>query len=152
MTTTAITTTDLASDASARLPLTADEGARHSAGTPAAASARRRLLPWVAIASAALLSAPAQAIAPDGRASEEPYAYPAVVEDPEVVPSGWWRAPAAALDLLVIRPVMLGGLAAGAAFFVIVLPVQAAASAADESAAALLDQAKSTFTRPLGRF
>lgn len=146
--------TAFAADESARQTLSADasDTTAESACAQTSRGGRSALVPLAVVAIAALLSAPAHAIAPDGRTAQEPYAYPAGAEEPQEVPSGWLRIPAAAFDLLVVRPVMLGGLAAGAAFFIVVLPVQAPASAADESAAALLDQAKSTFTRPLGRF
>lgn len=83
---------------------------------------------------------------------QPPYAYPEEVVAPAPYPEPPWRYPAAAVDLLLVRPVMVAGLAGGAALFVGTLPFTAATLTTDDAARALADQARSTFARPLGDF
>lgn len=112
-----------------------------------------RLLPLlVAAASLAALPPPAAAVGPDGETAREPFDYPAGPAEPEPYPRGWVRGPAVAADLLVVRPVMLVGLAGGAALFVASLPFTAPTLTTDDAAHALLDQTLSALARPLGEF
>lgn len=114
---------------------------------------RRRIGALLALAGAlCLLAAPARAVAPDGDTAREPYDYPAAPTQPETYPGGWTRIPAAAADLVLVRPVMLVGLAVGAGLFVASLPFTAPTLTADDAAHALLDQTRSALTRPLGAF
>ncbi len=123
---------------------------------PAASSGRMRCL-LAALAIAGLLSAPAQALPPDELPSDraipgDRYVYPPPPGVAEPVPSDRWRAPAAAFDLLVVRPAMAVGLVAGAGLSLVTLPFQAPASITDDTIETLADQTLSTFTRPLGEF
>lgn len=119
---------------------------------------RPALLQLATLAIAGLLTAPAHALPPeelvatDSATPSDPYVYPPVLADETTVPSGWLRAPAAVFDLLVVRPVMAIGVAAGAGLSLVVLPIQAPAAVTDDTVETLADQAKSTFTRPLGTF
>ena len=118
---------------------------------------RRRLLLGPALAVIGLLSAPAQALPPDDATSDraipgDRYVYPPPPGVAEPVPSGWWRAPAAVFDLLVVRPVMAAGLVAGAGLSLVALPFQAPTSVTDDTVETLADQSLSTFTRPVGEF
>ena len=122
----------------------------------AAAFARRSLGAAVLALALALgpglPATPARAAGPEGQTVREPYPYPPGPEEPEGYPRGWARVPAAAADLLVVRPVLVTGLAAGAVAFVATLPFTAATLTTDDAAHALADQARSTVTRPLGVF
>ncbi|HSJ99284.1 MAG TPA: hypothetical protein VLC53_19570 [Myxococcota bacterium] len=100
----------------------------------------------------ALPGAPARAVGPDGETAREPYAYPSGPEHTEGYPDGWLRVPAAAADLLLVRPVMVAGLAAGAVLFVASLPFTASTLTTDDAAHALFDQTKAALVRPLGKF
>ena len=115
-------------------------------------AARRAPALVLALALATLLAAPAQAIAPDGRTAAEPYQYPAGTDESEAYPRGWVRVPAAAADLLVVRPVMLVGLVAGAGLFVATLPFTAPTRTTDDAAHAIFDQTLDALARPLGTF
>lgn len=97
-------------------------------------------------------AAPARAASPEGTIAREPYAYPAGPEEPDPYPDGWVRVPAAAADLLLVRPAMVVGLAAGAAAFVVTLPFTAPTRTTDDAAHALFDQTLSALARPLGEF
>jgi hypothetical protein len=112
--------------------------------------------PWQAVLAATLLAAalpaPARAVSPEGGTTREPYAYPSGPEEPEGYPDGWVRVPAAAADLLVVRPVMIVGLALGAAAFVATLPFTAPTLTTDDAAHALFDQTLSALARPIGEF
>jgi hypothetical protein len=99
-----------------------------------------------------LLAAPARAVGPEGETVREPYEYPAGPAQADEYPTGWVRVPAAAADLVLVRPVMLAGLAAGAVLFVASLPFTAPTLTTDDAAHALLDQTRSALTRPLGAF
>lgn len=114
--------------------------------------ARPAFLLVATIAVAGGLAAPARALPPEGVTPDDPYVYPAGTEPAESVPSGWLRVPAAAFDLLVVRPVMAGGLAVGAGLSLVALPFQAPAAVTDDTVETLADQTKSTFLRPLGAF
>lgn len=119
--------------------------------------ARRMLLPVAALAVAGLLSAPAHALPPEDRTPDsatpsDRYVSPPPPGAAESVPSGWLRAPAAVVDLLVVRPMMAAGLVAGAGLSLVVLPFQAPASITDDTVGALSDQTLSTFTRAPGEF
>ncbi|HEY8493612.1 MAG TPA: hypothetical protein VIN04_06930 [Myxococcota bacterium] len=122
----------------------------------AAAFARRSLGAAVLALALALgpglPATPARAAGPDGQTVREPYSYPPGPEGPEGYPRGWVRVPAAAADLLLVRPVLVTGLAAGAVAFVATLPITAATLTTDDAARALADQARSAVTRPLGVF
>lgn len=109
----------------------------------------------VALGAALLLglgAAPAHAVSPDGATGREPYQYPSGPEEPAAYPAGWVRYPAAAADLVLVRPVMVAGLAAGAVAFVATLPFTAATLTTDDAAHALFDQTLSALARPLGEF
>lgn len=109
----------------------------------------------VALGGAFLLglgAAPAHAVSPDGATAREPYPYPSGPEEPAPYPDGWVRYPAAAADLVLVRPAMVAGLAAGAVAFVATLPITAATLTTDDAAHALFDQTLSALTRPLGEF
>lgn len=112
------------------------------------------LLP-IALAAAlgaTLLAAPAGAVGPDGQTAREPYVYPEGPAEPEPYPRGWVRGPAIAADLLLVRPVMVAGLAGGAALFVATLPFTAPTLTTDDAAHALFDQTLDALARPLGEF
>lgn len=112
-----------------------------------------RLLPLlVAAACLASLPVPAAAVGPEGQTAREPFVYPAGPAEPEPYPRGWVRGPAVAADLLLVRPVMLVGLAGGAVLFVASLPVTAPTLTTDDAAHALFDQTLSALARPLGEF
>lgn len=83
-----------------------------------------------------------------------PYAYPSAAAEvePSTYPAGAGRIPAAAVDLLIVRPQMLAGLVAGAGLFVATLPITAATLRTDEQARALVDQAADLVARPPGDF
>jgi hypothetical protein len=111
--------------------------------------------PYDAATEAALEEAPESApeaalgtTVPEGEA----YVYPEVPDEATTTPDGVWRYPAAAVDLLLVRPAMVAGLAGGAALFVATLPFSAATLTTDDALAALGEQAESTFVRPLGEF
>jgi hypothetical protein len=109
--------------------------------------------PLFAAALAAVLAAPpAQAVAPDGETAREPYQYPSGPEEPEGYPDGWVRVPAAAVDLLLVRPAMVVGLGIGAVAFVTTLPFTVPTLTTDDAAHALFDQTLSALARPLGEF
>jgi hypothetical protein len=98
-------------------------------------------------------AAAAESVPTPGEApAQEPYDYPAESEPEVAYPKGLWRAPAAAVDLLLVRPAMVVGLGAGAALFVATLPFSAPTLTTDDAARALADQAEATFARPLGAF
>jgi hypothetical protein len=80
------------------------------------------------------------------------YVYPETPDVPTTTPDGVWRYPAAAVDLILVRPAMVAGLAGGAALFVATLPISAATFTTDDALHALGEQAESTFARPLGEF
>jgi hypothetical protein len=84
--------------------------------------------------------------------SPEPYVYPAPAEPPSEYPEGAWHSPAAVVDLLLVRPFMVAGLAGGSVLFVATLPFTAATFTIDDAVDALVEQADSTFRRPLGEF
>jgi hypothetical protein len=99
------------------------------------------------------LPLPAEESAPAQSALEQPpYAYPSEPVAPSRYPERAWRYPAAAVDLLLVRPVMAAGLAGSAVLFIGTLPISAATRTTDDAMRALGDQAQSTFTRPLGDF
>jgi len=100
----------------------------------------------------AMSGAPARAVAPDGETAREPYEYPSGPEEPDAYPTGWVRVPAAAADLLLVRPAMVAGLAAGAVAFVVTLPFTAPTLTTDDAAHAFFDQTLSALARPLGEF
>jgi len=111
---------------------------------------------WPAVLAAALLAvlptAPARAVAPDGETAREPYEYPGGPEELEGYPDGWVRVPAAAADLLLVRPAMVVGLGIGAVAFVATLPFTVPTLTTDDAAHALFDQTLSALARPLGEF
>jgi len=108
----------------------------------------------VEVATPAEVEMPTEPEAPPGPAlpTAPPYAYPQEAVPPSSLPEGMWRVPAAAVDLLLVRPLMVTGLVGGAALFVATLPVSAATLGTDEAADALVKQARGTFVRPLGAF
>lgn len=112
----------------------------------------RRPGPFLALVLALLLGAPAGAVGPEGETAREPYEYPAGPTQPEAYPKGWVRVPAAAVDLLLVRPAMVVGLAAGAGVLVATLPFTAPTLSTDDAAHALFDQTLSALARPLGEF
>jgi hypothetical protein len=97
--------------------------------------------------------APAAEAAPSAL-DQTPYEYPIDVAavEPQPYPDRPWRYPAAAVDLLLVRPAMVVGLAGGALLLVATLPVTAPTLTTDDAAQALLTQAQETFARPLGDF
>jgi hypothetical protein len=135
-----------------------EDGSPDGSRRSASGSSRPALLLVAMLAIAGWLATPAHALPPEELAATEPattsdpYVYPPVLADETTVPPGWLRAPAAVFDLLVVRPVMAVGLVGGAGLSLVVLPIQAPAAVTDETLETLADQAKSTFTRPLGSF
>jgi hypothetical protein len=115
-------------------------------------SAHRFPVALALAAAASLAAAPARAVDPDGDTRREPYEYPAGPEEPEGYPDGWVRVPAAAADLLLVRPAMVVGLAIGAVAFVATLPFTVPTLTTDDAAHALFDQTLSALARPLGEF
>jgi hypothetical protein len=83
---------------------------------------------------------------------QPPYAYPTAAGEPAPYPESPWSHPAAAADLLLVRPAMVAGLAGGAVLFVAMLPFTLATFTLDDATQALADQARSAFVRPLGAF
>jgi hypothetical protein len=110
----------------------------------------------------ATVAAPARAVPPEGTPepthaeplvpTQPPYEAPVPPTHTPPYPESGWRIPAAAMDLLLVRPMMVTGLVGGAAFFVVTLPFTAPTRTTDDVARALYDQTRATFTRPLGRF
>jgi hypothetical protein len=105
---------------------------------------------------------PARAVPPEGTAepahaaplvpTQPPYEAPVPATHTPPYPESPWRIPAAAMDLLLVRPMMVTGLVGGAAFLVVTLPFTAPTRTTDDAARALYDQTRATFTRPLGVF
>src|SRR5690606_21418666 len=89
---------------------------------------------------------------PGSDPAREPYAYPPGPDEPEPYPEGWVRAPAAAADLLLVRPAMVAGLGIGAVAFVATLPFTLPLRTTDDAAHALLGQTLDALARPLGQF
>ena len=113
----------------------------------------------LAMLAAIAVAAPSRALPPEAEAAsapalldQPPYAYPAEAAEVEPYPERPWSYPAAAVDLLLVRPLMLAGLAGGAVLFVGTLPLTAPTLTTDDAAHALADQARATFVRPLGDF
>jgi hypothetical protein len=115
--------------------------------------------PLLAVLAGLALAAPTRALPPEEEATpagpllEQPaYDYPDEAFEPEPYPSWPWRAPAAAVDLLLVRPLLTAGLAGGAVLFVGTLPLTAPTRTTDDAFDALAGQARATFARPLGQF
>jgi hypothetical protein len=121
-------------------------------GRPAVALLGLLALAPVAPAQAEEPGAGTEAAVERTAATPEPYAYPATAEPSASYPEGFWRVPAAVVDLLLVRPVMAAGLFGGAGLFVATLPVTAATLTTDDAADALVEQAAAVFVRPLGAF
>ena len=106
-----------------------------------------------------VLAAPARAVPPEEESAaapalldQPPYTYPAEAAEVAPYPERPWHHPAAAVDLLLVRPMMVAGLASGAVLFVGTLPITAATRTTDDAVHALANQARATFSRPLGDF
>ena len=78
-------------------------------------------------------------------------ASPVLAEEKKYITGEDRNAVAMIFDLLILRPLGLGGLAVGTAFFIVSLPFSALGGNTGEAAQKLVaEPAKYTFARPLG--
>ena len=78
-------------------------------------------------------------------------ASPALASEKKYVTGEDRNAPAMILDMVLLRPLGLAGLAVGTAFFIVSLPISLLGGNTGEAAQKLVvAPAKYTFTRPLG--